>query len=234
MQTPEQHHLPQSAPDVDPDHPGRLIHFRFNAKPAGFARYRESLRLTAAELTGELRQNGYDLLILTGDNSSDAQHWPEKLGIPVETGLTPADKTCRLREIQQSGRNVLYVGDGINDAPAFTAAHATLAIEEGSPVARETAQAVLSGHHIENLLPAIELCRRAVRTIRGNLLFAAGYNGIGISLAVSGLLHPVHAALLMLASSATVTYRAWKMAESSTTTPPEQPASIQPQVPMPA
>lgn len=211
--------LAPSVPDLDPHYPGRLIYFRFNGKLAGYARYRESLRLTAAELTGALRQNGYDLLILTGDSSAEARHWPQELDIPVETGLTPADKTSRLRDIQESGTNVLYIGDGINDAPAFTTAHATLAIEEGSPVARETAQAVLSGHRIENLLPAIELCRRTVRTIRGNLLFAAGYNLIGISLAVTGLLHPVHAALLMLASSATVTYRAWKMAEDMTATP---------------
>jgi heavy metal translocating P-type ATPase len=194
--------------------PSHRLFIRYNGQLAGIACYRESLRSTGAELIDAFRRAGFDPAILTGDRQSNAHHWEKSLSVPIHFGLTPDQKVAHLESLAQAGKRTLYVGDGINDSPAFTVAHASVAIEDGSPLAQETADASLPGQRMDCLLTAIHICRHTIKTVRGNLKFAAGYNAIGIALAASGILNPVHAALLMLASSATVTYRAWKMAES--------------------
>ena len=167
---------------------------------AAIFQLRERLRDSATATLAELRSLGLPCIVLTGDPSEN----PHDL-TGVESGLSPLDKARRVRELTRGGR-VLFVGDGINDAPAMAEAHVALAVPTGAPLTRETAAGDLID--LRALPDAIRRCRATVRVIRQNLLFAASYNLVGISLAAAGLLHPVAAALLMLASSLTVSGRA--------------------------
>jgi hypothetical protein len=115
-----------------------------------------------------------------------------------------------LREVEKlraAGNKVLFIGDGINDAPAMAAATASIAMGAGSELPRETAGLELNGQDLRVVPQSIALCRATVRAIRRNIAFAACYNIFGISLAAAGILHPIVAALIMLVSSLTVTWR---------------------------
>jgi cation transport ATPase len=125
----------------------------------------------------------------------------ENDGVEILGGLTPAKKHARVEERVGAGRTVLFVGDGINDAAAMSAAQASIAMGGGAALARASAMAVFVGDDLRFLPRAICLARATRRSIRTNLLFASGYNLAGMALAAAGVLHPVAAALLMLGSS---------------------------------
>ncbi len=181
--------------------------------PAAVATLRETLRSGAMEAMQQLEEMGLTCRVMTGDSAEAAmQH-----GLSgVDAGMSPEAKAGLVREIETAGRRVLFVGDGINDSAAMHEAHAAVAIQGGTLMARESADAELAGSHLSILPVAIADARRAVLTIRGNLLFAAAYNSVGITLAALGFLHPVAAALIMLASSFTVTWRALREAKPET------------------
>jgi cation transport ATPase len=132
----------------------------------------------------------------------------EVKGVVVRAGLTPAQKLERIEELAGAGRTVLFVGDGINDAAAMSAAHGSIAMRGGADLARASSMAVFVGDDLRFLPQAIVLARAARRSIRINLLFAAAYNLAGMALAAAGMLHPVAAALLMLGSSVFVSVNA--------------------------
>jgi P-type E1-E2 ATPase len=121
--------------------------------------------------------------------------------------LKPEDKAAIIRERQASGSRVVFVGDGLNDGPALAVADASLAIRQGSNLARSNAMAVVAGESLGTLSQAVELSRRVLRAIESNLRFAAGYNTIGMAIAAAGWLHPILAALLMAGSSFFVSAR---------------------------
>ncbi|MDD5200519.1 MAG: cation-translocating P-type ATPase [Terrimicrobiaceae bacterium] len=186
---------------------------------AGIAILRERLRDPAREVIAELEAARIPCRVLTGDRAdAAAAHGLAS----VEAGLSPVEKAARVREWSRDGR-ALFVGDGANDAPAMAEAHASLCFANGSPFAREVAMGEV--HDLRAIPYALARCRAAVRTIRQNLLFAAAYNFIGIGLAVAGILHPVAAALLMLGSSVTVSWRALRKSDARLTPrahPPSQ------------
>ena len=200
------------------------LYLTVNGVPAAVATLRETLRSGAMEAMQQLQDMGVTCRVMTGDSAEAAmQH-----GLPnVDAGLSPETKAALVREMEAAGRRVLFVGDGINDSAAMHEAHAAVAIQGGTLMARESADAELAGSNLGMLPEAIAGSRRAVLTIRGNLLFAAAYNSIGITLAAMGFLHPVAAALIMLASSFTVTWRALREAK-----PELQKQSPTPQVPV--
>ena len=150
------------------------------------------------------------LELLTGDRPQAAAVLAEGLGIPYRAGLMPEGKLGVVRDFQARGHTVVMVGDGINDAPALAAADVGIAMGAvGSDVAVETAPVVLLGEDWRLVPAALALARRTVRVIKLNLLFTAGYNLVGLGLAVLGLLPvPVAAAaqaipdLLILGNSA--------------------------------
>ena len=152
---------------------------------------------------GELRALAVEVEVLTGD-----PHPPTDLGIPVHGGLAPADKQARVETLVAEGRTVLFVGDGVNDAAAMAAAHASVGVRGGSELARAASMALFAGDDLRFLPQAMRVARRVRASIRGNLLFASTYNIAGMALAAAGVLHPVAAALLMVGSSAAVGWRA--------------------------
>jgi len=167
----------------------------------------ETWRAGLAETLTELKALGLSVEVLTGD-----PHLPVDLGVPVRGGLTPADKHARVNELVAAGRTVLFAGDGVNDAAAMSAAQASIAMRDGSELARAAAMAVFAGDDLRFLPEAIRVARKVIASVRGNLLFAAGYNILGMALAAAGMLHPVAAALLMVGSSAWVSVRALRSA----------------------
>lgn len=188
------------------DAASRPVYILFDGRCVAAAMLRETARESAARALNRLEELGIPSVILTGDRAEAAavHGWR----VPVEAGLSPAEKADRIAELQKEGKNVLFVGDGVNDTPAMARAFAAIAIGDGSAVARETAMAELAGGDLSAVADGIACCRQTVQTIRGNLVFALCYNVTGISLAASGMLHPVPAALLMMVSSLTVTWRA--------------------------
>jgi P-type Cu+ transporter len=183
----------------------RLVYVVVDGVPAGVAVLRETLRAGAREAIGRLEAMGIRCEVMTGDTAGAAQ----ALDLPgVRGNLQPADKARLVREIEEAGGRVLFVGDGINDSAAMAVASVSVAIGSGTALAIEVSDAVLAGNNLPAIPDAIATARHAVRAIRGNLLFAACYNAVGIVLAAAGFLHPVAAALIMLASSFTVTWRA--------------------------
>lgn len=194
----------------------REIFLVVDGQPAGVAVLRETLRSGALEALANFEEMGIRCEVMTGDRPESAA----ALDLPnVRAGLTPADKARLVRELVQKGESVLFVGDGINDSAAMGEAHAAVAIQSGTALAAEAADAVLPGNQLRSLPKAVARARQSVRAIRGNLLFAACYNAIGVSLAAMGFLHPVAAALIMLASSFTVTWRALRNVEEESLPP---------------
>lgn len=171
----------------------------------GMARLRERLRESALPAIRELEEGGVKVAILTGDRASAAAVH----GLPnVLAGLSPEQKAVEMQAYQDSGAQVLFVGDGVNDAPALAAADASLAVAGGSGLAAESAMGELAGGDLQAVAYGISRSRSAIRALRQNLWFAAAYNVVAVSMAAAGILHPVVAALIMLVSSFTVSTRA--------------------------
>ncbi len=185
---------------------GHRIDCEIDGRLAAIALVAERLRESAPVALAELKSLGLPIETLTGDTSIRAA----ALDLPAPRGnLTPDDKCCLIREAKQAGGKPLMIGDGVNDASALATAHVGIALSSGTDLANSAAAATLHHGDLRVLPWAIALCRDAVRTVRRNLLRAAGYNLIGIILAACGVLHPVAAALLMVVSSLWV---AWSSA----------------------
>jgi P-type E1-E2 ATPase len=162
---------------------------------------------------------GVEAEVLTGDASTaDGRLATTR----VRAGLTPAEKHERVRALVAAGHDVVFVGDGVNDAAAMSAAQASIAMRSGADLARAAAMAVFAGEDLRFLPQAIRLARAARRSISTNLRFAAGYNLAGMALAAAGILHPVVAALLMVGSSALVSANALRSVGAWKARPPAQ------------
>lgn len=183
---------------------GNEIFIVRNGRLCGLAVLRESLRESAPAALTSMAEMGMRTIVMTGDRAENAARFgfAECLA-----GLTPDAKRDEVAKLESSGRRVLFLGDGINDAPAMAAATTSIALASGSELPRETAALELGGQDLRAVPQAVAISRATVRAIRRNLVFAACYNVVGMGLAAAGLLHPIAAALIMLVSSMTVTWR---------------------------
>jgi cation transport ATPase len=172
----------------------------------------ESPRARADALFDELMRLGLRVEILTGDPDFSPRLWP---AVRREAGLKPEDKAERVRALQRTGARVLFVGDGINDAAALAVADASLAVRQGSDLARAHAQAVVAGEGLGTVPDAVRLARAVRSTIRGSLVFSVIYNACGMLVAAAGWLHPVVAALAMAGSSVFVASRSLRFGSFS-------------------
>ena len=138
-----------------------------------------------------LHDMGLEVVMLTGDNKATAQAIAEKAGIrQVISDVLPADKASAVRALQEKGRRVLMVGDGINDAPALVTADVGMAIGAGTDIAMESADVVLMSHSLTAAAGAIALSKATIRNIRQNLFWAFFYNTLGIPIAAGALFIP--------------------------------------------
>jgi Cu2+-exporting ATPase len=169
----------------------------------------DTLRPGAAEAVAALRRLGLDIVVASGDRASVVRHLAAELGISEASGrMDPEAKLALVRELQQRGRRVLMVGDGINDGPVLAAAHVSCAIGAGAALAHAASDLLLMSESLAALAAAIETARGAARLVRANLRWALGYNLCAVPLAAAGLVSPWVAALGMSASSLFVVMRA--------------------------
>lgn len=150
----------------------------------------------AAAAIQTMQNNGMEVYLLTGDHIATATAVAESVGIQhFQAGMLPADKELFIKQLQQSGKVVAMVGDGINDTQAMASADVSIAMGKGSDIAMDVAQMTLIGGDLNKIPEAIRLSKRTVATIRQNLFWAFIYNVIGIPLA-AGILYPVNGFLL--------------------------------------
>jgi Cu+-exporting ATPase len=166
-----------------------------------------------------LQALGLETIMLTGDDERVAGAIAARLGIQeVGAGLSPLDKHDRILALQNAGRSVAMVGDGINDAPALAAANVGIAMGTGSDVAIESADITLLHGDLRAAAKAVVLSRSVLNNIRQNLFFAFAYNALGIPIAAGALfpvfgitLSPMIAAAAMSASSISVISNALRL-----------------------
>lgn len=164
----------------------------------------ETIPAELLEMFAALRRQRIKTVVLSGD----AQSRVDAIPADIQLGAMSSAQKSEFVEQLKRKHHVLFVGDGFNDAQALATADVGLAAAWGTDFASETADIIWTRRDFTALVEALAMSRRVRRTIRSNLAFAASYNTIGMTLAALGWLHPIAAALLMLASSLTVTLRA--------------------------
>jgi P-type Cu+ transporter len=163
---------------------------------------RDTVKPSSAEAIRELERLGLTPVLLTGDARQAAERVAREVGIErVVAEVYPDDKVGEIARLQEQGKVVAMVGDGVNDAPALAQADLGLAIGTGTDVAIEASDVTLVSGDLRAAADAIRLARKTLRTIKGNLFWAFAYNVAAIPLAVAGLLTPIVAATAMAASS---------------------------------
>jgi Cu+-exporting ATPase len=163
---------------------------------------RDTVKPTSAEAIRELKELGLTPVLLSGDAKTTAVRVAAEVGIErVLAEVYPDDKVQEITRLQQDGKVVAMVGDGVNDAPALAQADLGLAIGTGTDVAIEASDLTLVSGDVRAAADAIRLSRKTLWTIKGNLFWAFAYNVAAIPLAIAGLLNPIIAAAAMAASS---------------------------------
>ena len=172
--------------------------------PAGLIAVADPIKSTSAAAIRALHKRGIEVVMLTGDSRATAEAVARQLGIDeVEANVSPEDKHRKVEALKAAGKRVAMAGDGINDAPALAAADVGIAMGTGTDVAIESAGVTLVRGDLTGVLQAIVLSRATMRNIRQNLVFAFGYNALGIPVA-AGVLFPAFGLLLnpMIAAAA--------------------------------
>lgn len=161
----------------------------------------DNVRAEAAQAVRAIQALGIKTILLTGDARAVAQVIATQLGISeFAADLLPEDKRRRVKEWVDQGRTVAMVGDGINDAPALIEAHVGVAMGSGTDVARESADVVLLGNDLLRFAETLAVARRTRRIIWANFVGTIGVDTLGIGLAAFGLLNPLLAAFIHVAS----------------------------------
>jgi heavy metal translocating P-type ATPase len=177
-----------------------------------FLQFSERLREGALQAIATLRDRGIELVLLSGDHRRRVEAVAGRFGIAFRAELLPEEKLAALQELRKEHGKLAMVGDGVNDAPALAAADVGIAMGCGADVSRDAAAVCLLGNQLMRIPQAIELGRLTRQTVRWNLIWTFGYNVVGISLAVTGRLHPAVAAGAMIVSSLMVVIQSLRLA----------------------
>ncbi len=183
-----------------------------NNQLAGYVSAADPIKQNSKSAIHELQQQGFKVIMLTGDNRNTAKGVAEELGLDgFEAEYLPADKLNKVKELQQQGKVVAMAGDGINDAPALAQANVGIAMGTGTDATIQTAGITLVKGDLQGIIRARKLSKEVMHNIRQNLFFAFFYNVIGIPIAAGALypffgilLSPMLAALAMSLSSVSV------------------------------
>jgi Cu+-exporting ATPase len=186
-----------------------VVHLAADGRLAAVLAVADPLKDGSAEAVAQLRRLGLDVVMVTGDRHGPAQAVARAVGIDaVRAEVLPADKAREVARLQAAGRRVVFVGDGINDAPALARADVGVALGTGTDIALEAGDLVLMSGDLRGVATAVRLARRTLATIRGNFFWAYAYNVALIPLAAGAfypwtgvLLNPMLAAAAMSLSS---------------------------------
>jgi Cu+-exporting ATPase len=190
-----------------------------DGRAAGIVAVADTLKETSRRAVQDLKRLGVEVAMITGDNRLTADAIGRQLGIDrVLAEVLPQDKAAEVKKLQNEGKRVAMVGDGVNDAPALAQANVGMAIGSGTDVAKETGNVILIRDDILDVVAAIQVARQTMRTVKQNLGWAFGYNAAMIPLA-AGILYPFFsqmvspelASLLMATSSFSVTMNTLRM-----------------------
>ena len=180
-----------------------IVFVAIDGQLAGLICLRDLIKPSAAEAIRALRDEGIQVVMLTGDHETTAKRVASDLGIPYIASMLPADKSEAVAKYKREGHIVAMAGDGVNDAPALAAADIGIAMGSGTDVALEAAGITLLRSDLSAVVHARRLSQQTVRNIRQNLFFAFIYNALGVPIA-AGVLYPWLGILLspMLAAAA--------------------------------
>ena len=165
----------------------------------------DEIRDESKNVIGSLKKMGLKIAMITGDNQKTAAHIADELGVKnVLAEVLPSEKAAEIKKLQEQGEKIVFVGDGINDAPSLVQADLGIAMGNAQDIAKEAGQIILVQNNLEKVVEAIKVSRLTFKTIRQNLFWAFGYNVVAIPLAMAGLLNPIIAAGAMAFSSVSV------------------------------
>jgi Cu2+-exporting ATPase len=181
-----------------------VIYFADSKEVLAVLAITDKIKPTSKQAIGTLQQRGIEVYMLTGDNEKTAAAVARQVGLKhYKSEVLPSDKATFIKELQQKGKVVAMVGDGINDSHALAQADVSIAMGKGSDIAMDVAKMTLITSDLQSVPKALQLSRKTVRGIRQNLFWAFIYNLIGIPIA-AGILYPVNGFLLdpMIAGAA--------------------------------
>jgi heavy metal translocating P-type ATPase len=172
-----------------------------DGRALGIVALGDALRPDAVSTVAALRKAGLKTILVTGDNARTAHRVARDVGVDeVRAEVLPQDKAAIVRKLQAAPARVAMVGDGINDAPALMQADIGIAMGGGTDIAIEAADIIILSNHLSALLIAREISRRSYAKMVQNVALAFLFNGLGIPLATTGLIHPVWAMVAMAVS----------------------------------
>jgi len=181
-----------------------VVSFAENGRVVGIIAIADKIKATSRDAISDLQKRGIEVHMLTGDNHQTATAIAKEAGLKhFRADMLPADKAAFIKELQQQGKTVAMVGDGINDSHALAQADVSIAMGKGSDIAMDVAKMTLITSDLKSIPKALKLSGKTISTIRQNLFWAFIYNLIGIPIA-AGILYPVNGFLLdpMIAGAA--------------------------------
>jgi Cu2+-exporting ATPase len=178
--------------------------------------FADRLRPDASDAVARLTRRGFTVELMSGDRPAAVSRVAREVGVAAwRAEVSPAAKAARLASLAAEGRRVLMIGDGLNDAPALAAAHASISPSTAAEATQNAADAVFQGDALGGVVEIVDVSRRAGRLMRQNLALALVYNLSAVPLAILGEVTPLAAAIAMSSSSLLVIGNALRLARRS-------------------